>query len=314
MANEYAITAAADRVSLDTNRRGQTTFTISNRTSHPLPTRARIVTQRPEVSAWFTVHEPERTLPPSETQQFTVSIAVPATAQAGDYAFRLDAIGVENPDEQHAQGQSVVVAVPAPVVTSKGFPWWIFAVGGLVLLVALVAVVLVLLGDGDDDDGNGGVSPQISPVIAVPDEPDEEDEQDTDGAATETVAQGNVVLTGVAFLDLDGSGGQPGGSVSASAGPETDIMVGNENIEQSMLAPVNDTLIGRAGASEPGNEGCAALSLGSEPVSLEQLSAGDHYCIQTTDGNLSQLRVDEFGEGTGGFRFQIEVTWMTFAA
>lgn len=314
MANEYAITAAADRVSLDANRRAQTTFTVSNRTSQPLPTRARVVTQQPETDGWFTVHEPERTLPPSETQQFTVSIAVPDTAAAGDYAFRLDAVGVENPDEQHAQGQSVVVTVPAPAVTPKGFPWWIFAVGGLVLLVAVAALVLVVLLGDDEDDGNGGVSiPQVSAVIDAPDEPDEGEDQDNGGNAAETVAQGNVVLTGLAFLDLDGASDQPGGSVGASADPETDLMVGSENIEQSMLAPVNGTLIGQAGESEPGAEGCAALNLGSQPVSLEQLNAGDHYCIRTTDSNLSQLHVDEFGEGTGGFRFQIEVTWMTFA-
>jgi hypothetical protein len=76
-----------------------------------------------------------------------VTINVPPKSPPGSYIFRLDMVGVENPDEDFAQGPGVtfqVTAAPAP----KPFPWWILAVAGGVVLIAIIAIIIASLSGG----------------------------------------------------------------------------------------------------------------------------------------------------------------------
>lgn len=253
MANEYAITAATDRVALDANRHGQTTFTVSNRASRSLPSRARVVTQLPEASGWFTVHEPERTLAPAETQQFSVSVSVPDTAAAGDYAFRLDVVGVENPDEQYAQGQSIVVTVPPPVVEARRIPWWIYVVAGVALLLVVGAVVFLLLRDGGDDE----------PVV---------------------VTQGQVTLEREQFFDFDAG--------VVTSGAEADLTIGGSIADERALFPVDGSQIGISIAAQRTFEGCDAVTLSANPILIDAVNTGNHLCVRTTEGNLTEALIE----------------------
>jgi hypothetical protein len=147
----FAITAAAASVQLDANRHGVASFTVTNTTATALRGRARIVPLTAAAAPWLTLGgDAERDFAPGATQQYAVDVKVPPDAAPGSYSFRLDAVGVANPDEQYTQGPSVAFAVapqPGPVETKKQpFPWWIIAVAiAAVLVIAGGVTAFVLL-------------------------------------------------------------------------------------------------------------------------------------------------------------------------
>ena len=144
MPNPFAITVATNTVSLDSKRQGQTTFTVSNTTGRAIRGRAHVVAQPATAEPWVKLlGEAERDFASTGSQQYVVQIAVPPSAPAGDYTFRLDMVDVANPDENFGEGPTVrfVVATPAPV--KKPFPWWIVAVvGGLVLVGVIIWLIV----------------------------------------------------------------------------------------------------------------------------------------------------------------------------
>jgi hypothetical protein len=137
MTNPFTITAATNSLRLDGKRQAETTFTVYNSSGRNTRGRASLAPQNPASASWITlVGEAERDFPIAGTQQYTVKIAPPPDAPAGNYPFRLDVLAVDNPDEDLAQGPSVTFEVPAPEPVGKKFPWWI-------LIVALVVLVVV---------------------------------------------------------------------------------------------------------------------------------------------------------------------------
>src|ERR671932_286499 len=112
MPSSFAITTATNSLPLDPNRRSQASFTVSNIGGRAVRGRARIVPQNAAAAPWLTLAgDAERDFAIASTQQFAVQIAVPPTAPAGNYPFRLDMVGVENPDEDLTQGPTVTFVV-----------------------------------------------------------------------------------------------------------------------------------------------------------------------------------------------------------
>jgi hypothetical protein len=143
MRSSFAVTIATASVPLDASRRGQVAFTVSNTSGRSLRGRGRIVAENPSAAAWLTLVGPaERDFPVAGTQQVAVQVAVPPDAAAGSYTFRLDMVGVDNPDEDLTAGPGVTFQVAAAAPTPKPFPWWIVAV---VLAVVIVGVVLAVV-------------------------------------------------------------------------------------------------------------------------------------------------------------------------
>jgi heat shock protein HslJ len=139
MPSPFAITTATNAVSLDAQRRSEASFTVSNTSGSPIRGRAQLTPEAPASAAWLTLtEEAEQDFSTGSTQQYTVKIAVPADTPAGTYSFRLNMVGVENPDELFTQGPSITFQVPEPE-PKKPFPWWIVivAVGALALCCAL---------------------------------------------------------------------------------------------------------------------------------------------------------------------------------
>jgi hypothetical protein len=136
----FAITAAAPSVRLDDDRTGAATFTVSNTAAEAIRAEARIWTKQPEASSWMRIDGlAEQEFPPGASRQFTVRFTPPATVPAGSYAFRVDLISRERPDDDSAMGQVATVEVPPPPVTPKPrtrFPWWLLVVAVVVLVVA----------------------------------------------------------------------------------------------------------------------------------------------------------------------------------
>ena len=135
MTHAFAITTTSAAGQLSGARRGHFEFTVTNTSGRALTARPKVATDPPGHEAWFTIAgAAEQQLDDGATLQVGLDVAVPATEPAGSLAFRLDVVGVENPDELTTKGPQVVVQVPA-APARKPFPWWIVAAAAAVLLV-----------------------------------------------------------------------------------------------------------------------------------------------------------------------------------
>jgi hypothetical protein len=144
MSNSFTITTPTNSILLDSNRRSQATFTVSNISGRATRGRARLVPQNTISTPWLALSgAPERDFPIASTLQYSVAVTVPPTAPPGSYIFRLDMVGVENPDEDLSQGPGVTFEVSAAPVPK--FPWWIIIAAGVTLLVVIAVIVALTL-------------------------------------------------------------------------------------------------------------------------------------------------------------------------
>lgn len=146
MPHNFAITSASNSVTLNAQRQGDATFTVSNTSGQAQRGRASIVSQAPASASWLTINgATERDFAPGGTQQYMVKINVPPAAPPGTYSFRLDMVGVENPDEDFSEGEPVAFNVPAPVAAPKRpFPIWIPVVAVIVVLLVVGGIIAVV--------------------------------------------------------------------------------------------------------------------------------------------------------------------------
>ncbi|HYO49491.1 MAG TPA: hypothetical protein VEW94_06535 [Chloroflexia bacterium] len=146
MPSVFAITTAANSLVLDSSRRGETQFTVTNATGRPLRARARVAPEGGAQATWFTIAgEGERDFPVDGTQQYVVQIAVPGDVPAGRHSFRLDVVDVALPDENLTQGPTIAFEVPAPLPVKKPFPSWIpiAIIAAIILLGGIIAALVV---------------------------------------------------------------------------------------------------------------------------------------------------------------------------
>jgi beta-lactam-binding protein with PASTA domain len=144
----FAVTSPRDTVIVDSQGRAEVSFTASNTAPKPITGRAKLVPVGSTKEGWLTLDgDQERKFAKGEAHQFTARIAVPPGTPAGKYAFRLNIISVENPDEEFTEGPSVSFEVKelAPAAPPKRkFPWWIVAVAGVLVIGAgLITWLLV---------------------------------------------------------------------------------------------------------------------------------------------------------------------------
>jgi hypothetical protein len=145
MSSSFTITSPSNTVLLGSTGQGQATFTVSNISGRINRGRARLTPQNPAAAAWITLEgEAERDFEIASTQQYAVTIKVPPKAPPGSYIFRLDMVGMENPDEDYAQGPGVTFQMSS--APSKPFPWWIVIAAGVVLVAAVIIIFLIISG------------------------------------------------------------------------------------------------------------------------------------------------------------------------
>ena len=161
----FAVTAAGQKVSLDSSGAAQASFTVTNTTAEALNGRLLATPSDPAKPAWFSISgDSVRSFAPNAAVQVVVQLNVPPTTAPGSYAFRLDAVSEVDPDEDFTEGPSVafeVTAAPAP--PKKKFPWWILAIVGAVVLLIIIGVVIWLL-----TKGNGNPPTPTTPLTPVP--------------------------------------------------------------------------------------------------------------------------------------------------
>jgi beta-lactam-binding protein with PASTA domain len=136
----FAITAARETVTLDSQGRAEVSFTASNTGPKSMAGRAKLVPLGSTQETWLSLEgEQERNFAKDEAHQFTVKIAAPPGPPPGKYSFRLDIISVENPDDEFTEGPSVsfeVKKVAPAAPPPRKFPWWIVAVAAVLVIGA----------------------------------------------------------------------------------------------------------------------------------------------------------------------------------
>ena len=154
----FTVTAPSVTVTLAENRMGEVPFTVTNVGNRKLRARAKIAPAPGAPADWFSVvGDSERDFEIGAARQFVVRIDPPLGAPAGTYAFRLDAVGIEHPDDEYSEGPSCQVTLPPSspqhpkLTTPRGYLTTLVGAltGGVVL--DLVVVVLALTHETDTD-------------------------------------------------------------------------------------------------------------------------------------------------------------------
>ncbi len=152
MPNYYEISATDDKVKLKDGE-GAAGFTVRYVGRRPVEARVRAVAVEGAEDAWLEVEAPgTRNMEPNQTDTFTVNLKVPPGTPTGHYGLRLDAMSVDNTDEEYDQGPTVSFEVSQrpPPPPQSAFPWWIVIVAALVLTVVIGGLVWWLNRDEPD--------------------------------------------------------------------------------------------------------------------------------------------------------------------
>lgn len=157
----FTITTPSVSVTLTENRMGEVPFTVTNVGNQKLRARVRITPGPGAPGDWFSVAgDSEQDFDVGAARQFVVRVDPPLGAATGTYAFRLDAIGIERPDDDYSEGPSCRVTVPESpppkLTTPRGYLTTLVGAlaGGIVLNI--IVVVLALTHDSGDCDGFWG--------------------------------------------------------------------------------------------------------------------------------------------------------------
>jgi hypothetical protein len=147
---------------------GSIVFNVTNKSSDSCAGRLSVVPSGSSKEAWFTIDgDRERTFNAGETQTATIKISTPKEVAAGDYPFRLRAVAVNDPDNDHAEGPVATAKVPPPPPPPKPTKWWLWLIIGLVVLLVLGIggyFIAKALGGGGEETTNTVVANNTAPV------------------------------------------------------------------------------------------------------------------------------------------------------
>jgi hypothetical protein len=144
-AHSFTVTAARQKVKLDSSGAAQAPFTVTNTSVQTRRGRLLEKPRDPAKPEWFSIVGASiRDFVPSAPQEVVVQLRVPPGSPPGSYSFRLDAVSEVAPDEDFTEGPSVAFDVKPPN-SKKPFPWGIVIVVGGVVVVILGAILVVLL-------------------------------------------------------------------------------------------------------------------------------------------------------------------------
>ena len=148
MTSPWVVTTSSDRVSLDTQRRGELTFTVTNASDAADQVVFEPVPGEGVDRSALTVDNPGRPVPGRGSASFLVHIAVPQQAAAGRYELYGQAYSAHLAPEETVGRSGRVVFEVAPPPAPKKRPWWLLAVAGLVIVVLGVVGFLVFRPSG----------------------------------------------------------------------------------------------------------------------------------------------------------------------
>ncbi len=152
----FDIRPAADEVVTlsGDERRGERTFSVTNVSGREIRARASLDIDAPAEPGWLSIQgtsegEDVRTFDVDGNEQFTVLLAAPAEAPAGDYTYRLVVASTVDPDNDSGQSAPCRFAIEAPVVPviedddpkpkPKIWPWILL---GVILLLGVIGLII----------------------------------------------------------------------------------------------------------------------------------------------------------------------------
>ena len=154
----FTVTTPSVAVTLASNRMGEVPFTVTNVSDRALRARVRVTPAQGAPPDWFSVvGDAEQDFELGAARQFVVRVDPPLGVPAGAYAFRLDAVGIEHPDDDYSEGPSCQVTIPASkppkLTTPRGYLTTLVGAltGGIVLNI--IVVVLGLTHDSSNCQG-----------------------------------------------------------------------------------------------------------------------------------------------------------------
>lgn len=125
-------------------------YSVTNKGSDSVDGRLGVVVSGASKAEWFSVDgDRERTFAAGETQTATVRVSFPPDAPAGDYPFRLRAVAINDPDNDHAEGPATTARlVGKDVIIEPKRRWWLWILlGVLAALVIALALYFILRAD-----------------------------------------------------------------------------------------------------------------------------------------------------------------------
>lgn len=169
MSTKWVVTTATERVSLDENRGGEVTFTVTNQSSRTARAVFDIRTGDGVDDSWFTIDDPQRPIRPAASVPYLVKIQVGQDVPPGSYEIAGRVCPPDTaPEESFVLSRRVLVEVPPPPAPQKKkFPWWIVAAAALLVLV--IGVVTWLVWPSGEPEPQPEPSP--TPVISASPEP-----------------------------------------------------------------------------------------------------------------------------------------------
>ena len=120
---------------------GSAVYSVTNTSSESVVGRLSVKVTGAAKAEWFLIDgDRERTFDPGETQTATVKVRFPPDVAEGDYPFRLRAVAVNDPDNDHAEGPATIARLgPGAIVYRKSWLW---------LWILLAVLALLLIGGG----------------------------------------------------------------------------------------------------------------------------------------------------------------------
>lgn len=158
MKTDWVVTTATERIELDEQKQGETTFTVTNPNGRADRVVFDVVTRDGADPAWFRVDEPQRVISGNASVAYLLKVAVGPGAPPGEYTIQGRVYSADSAPEESStlSGRVMLDVAPDRQPVRRRFPWWAVAVAALMAIVLGVVGWLVF-------------TPAPAPMAATPD-------------------------------------------------------------------------------------------------------------------------------------------------
>src|SRR5690349_19540208 len=115
----------------DGSATGSIVFKVTNKSTDAMSGRLSVVPSGSSQEGWFAIDgDRERNFAAGETQDAKITVTAPKDVASGEYPFKLRAVAVNDPDNDHTEGPVTTAKVPAPPPPPKPPRWWLWILIG----------------------------------------------------------------------------------------------------------------------------------------------------------------------------------------
>lgn len=283
MTSPWTISAAAERIALDAQRRGEITFTVTN--TGPVDQRL-VVDAVPGDRAdqsWFFVTEPQRLIPHGGSATFLVKLAAAPGAPPGSYWLACRAYSADSaPEETSVLSDRVTFDLGGGPPPKPSPLLWLIPILVLLLIVGGVVAFLLLRGGDDEPPEPPTATATTTATTGVP----------------QVHANGELDIQQTFSADLD--------ELTIGGDQQVDIFFRARTATERFIEPLNGATVAKVGQTGDPVPACLTTAKTTTPVPIAGLVAGDVVCVQTDQGRLSVVTVLEpVGPSPGVLRIAV---------